>query len=770
MQRRQRASMARSSGTAILGAALALPAGAVRADVLPVNEPLSASTGGGVMAAADEGAAETGLTDVVVTATRQSTILQRTPVAVTVVTSADIAEQNVTTTRDLAGLVPGVTIVRSGITPLTQVFFIRGIGESDPIFDPAIAQYVDDVYLPRAINGLSDLTDIERVEILRGPQGTLFGDNADAGAIRYITKDPTDTTQANFDVGGGNFAAFQTHAYLSGALVAGFLDGSIAFAHDQHAGYTYDPTIDQHVNDQNTDGMRVKLLAKFSENLSALLTLDGLRDDSSTDYYTPVRLIVGGTLAKPVYAQPNINDSYASQPPLNHSWADGVSLKITDVLDEHLTAKSITAARGFAQDPANYNNDGEPLVPYNANHPAPVSISDNYIVYHDKEWTQEFQLQGNYGKFDFTSGIFFLYENFSSSRIGYLVSPGGAGTPAYPFDQVGDTQTTSGAAYAQGDYHITDRFTATLGLRYTVEHRRFAFEGIDDTFAGITLPLTNPATAADFTYLGDKTWYSLTPKYGLQYEFTQDIFGYASVSKGFRAGGYNNRAVSLASALPYNEESVTTYETGLKTESWDHRIRANLTLFYNDYDNLQQTATVVSPVNNTPVSVRTNAGSAHTEGFELETVVTPVAGFEWRNNASYLSTRYTSFANAGGPGIDATGNQLPYSPHWQFSSQAAYQLPLAIIGSVRIGADFTYETSYFSDVLNRPQNIIAAQGYSDAFVSYTTADGHWTASLTGRNLADRRAFQSLTYAGSQNSWDGPVSPPRTVFVKLAYVL
>src|ERR1700677_5106796 len=139
MQRRQRVSMARSSGTAILGAALALPAGAVRADVLPVNEPLSASTGGGVMAAADEDAAETGLTDVVVTATRQSTILQRTPVAVTVVTSADIAEQNVTTTRDLAGLVPGVTIVRSGITPLTQVFFIRGIGESGPIFDPATA-------------------------------------------------------------------------------------------------------------------------------------------------------------------------------------------------------------------------------------------------------------------------------------------------------------------------------------------------------------------------------------------------------------------------------------------------------------------------------------------------------------------------------------------------------------------------------------------------------------------------------------------------------
>ncbi|MEA3133709.1 MAG: iron complex outerrane recepter protein [Gammaproteobacteria bacterium] len=231
---------------------------------------------------------DTGLSDVVVTATRQSTKLQETPVAVTVMTGSDLAEQNLTTARDLAGKTPGVVILRSGITPLTQTFFIRGIGESDPIFDPAIAQYVDDVYLPRAINGLSDLTDIERVEVLRGPQGTLFGDNADAGAIRYITKDPTDKTAADFDIGGGNYSAFQAHAYISGAIITGKLDGSIAFAHDQHSGYTYDPTINQHVNDQNTNGFRGKLLAKLTDELTVLLTVDGLRDNSSTAYYTPV--------------------------------------------------------------------------------------------------------------------------------------------------------------------------------------------------------------------------------------------------------------------------------------------------------------------------------------------------------------------------------------------------------------------------------------------------------------------------------------------------
>ncbi len=751
---------------ALNGAGIACAAGGVEVDNSAELSSLDTTAPLDTTATSADG----GLSDIVVTATRQSTKVQETPVAVTVITNSDIGEQDITTARDLAGKTPGVTILRGGITPLTETFFIRGIGESDPIFDPAIAQYVDDVYLPRAINGLSDLTDIERVEILRGPQGTLFGDNSDAGAIRYITREPTDATAGSFDVGGGNYGTFQTHGYLSGAILPGLLDGSVAFAHDSHDGYTYDPTIGQRVNNQNTNGFRAKLLARFSDSWSALLSLDGLRDDSDTAYYTPVLRIVGGTLAKPVYAGSNLNDSYASQRPLNHSWADGVSLKVTDVFSEHLTFKSISAGRGFAQDPVNYNNDGEPLVPYNANYPTPVSISDNLIVYKDKEWTQEFQAQGNYDKFDFSSGLYYLYENFSSNRIGYVVNAGGVGKPAYPFDQIGDTQTTTGALYTQGDYHFTDRLTGTLGLRYTIEHRRFAFEGVDDDFAGEPLPLTNPATAADFRYLGGKDWYSFTPKYGVQYKIADGLFGYASVSKGFRAGGFNNRAVSLASALPYNEENVTTYETGLKSDWWDNRLRANLTGFFNDYRNLQQTATVISPVNDTPVSVRTNAGTAHTEGFELETVVEPVAGLQWTNDASYLDTRYLSFLNAGGPGVNATGNQLPFSPRWTLYSQGAYELPLHVPGAVRIGADVSFQTSYFSDVLNRPQNVIGSQTYSDAFVSYAAPDGHWVASLTGHNLADRRYFQSLSYAGSRNSWEGPVSAPRTVFFKISYTL
>ncbi len=713
-----------------------------------------------------------GLKDVVVTATRHATKLQKTPVAVTVVTGKDLAEQNATTTRSLAGKTPGVLIARGGITPLTEIFFIRGIGNSDPIFDPNVGQYVDDVYLPRAINGLGDLTDIQRIEVLRGPQGTLFGDNSDAGAIRYLTKDPTDVTAANFDISGGSYGTLDAHAYVAGPLVPGKLDGSIAYAHDQNNGYTYDPTIGKHVNNQYTDGARAKLLATISPDLTVLFEADGLLDRSDTGYYSPIHPIIGGTLAKPIYGPADKNDSYTSQEPLNHSWVGGVSLHVTYNIDPHLTFKSISAYRGFSQNPINYNNDGEPLVDYNLAYDHPVSISDNVIDYREQELSQEFQLLGNYDQFDYTSGLYLLHENFASNRIGYVVAPNGAGAaPAFPEDQIGDTKTTDYAVYTQGDYHFTDKLTGTLGGRYTIENRDFTFQGVYDTLTGIPIP----NYPLDFTNAGElrnKTWYSFTPKYGVSYQFTPTVYGYGTISEGFNAGGFNNRASSRPTALPYDEENVTTYELGLKTDLLNHRLRVNTTVFYNSYQNLQQTATVVSPINNTPVTVRTNAGSAHTDGVELETIAEPLDGLILTNEVSYLNTVYDNFADSG-KNLDtgaasATGNQLPFSPRWQLYSQLVYTLPLQLKGQTKIGADISYETAYDSDIFNYWQNRIGAQAYTDAFVSYTTEDGHWTASLNGKNLFNRLQYQSLSWAGYNNSWEGQVSPPTTITAKLAY--
>ncbi len=312
----------------------------------------------------------------------------------------------------------------------------------------------------------------------------------------------------------------------------------------------------------------------------------------------------------------------------------------------------------------------------------------------------------------------------------------------------------------------------------------FDFQGVYDTQQGVYIPPTPGAPTStpggyaavnDFTYHGDKTWYSLTPKYGLSYQFAPTLFGYASVSKGFDAGGFNNRASSLATALPYNQENVTTYEVGVKTDWLDHRLRVNLTGFYNDYQGLQQTASVISPVTNGLVSVRSNAGRAHTEGFELETVFQPIAGLRFTGNASYLKTRFDTFPNAGTTVVagktvvvGATGNQLPISPAWQLYGAVDYRIPVDLHGDLRIGGDITFETSYFSDVFNYAQARIPDQAYADVYANYTPKDSPWSFTLAVRNLADRLQFQSLTWGGTPNLWEGPVSPPRTVFFKIAY--
>ena len=186
---------------------------------------------------------------------------------------------------------------------------------------------------------------------------------------------------------------------------------------------------------------------------------------------------------------------------------------------------------------------------------------------------------------------------------------------------------------------------------------------------------------------------------------------------------------------------------------------------------------MISPITNAFVSVRANANRAHTEGFELETAAQPIDGLTLTANASYLKTEFDSFANAAATVVNgktvllgATGNQLPLSPAWQLFGGADYRVPIDLHGDLRLGGDVTYESSYYSDVFNYKQGKVAPQSFIDAYISYAPKDSHWLFTLTGRNLASRVDYQSITWGGTPNLWEGPVSPPRTVFLKIAYKL
>jgi len=753
--------------------------------------------------------------DIVVTATRKETRLQQTPVAVSVIGAAFRAEQNVITARDLAGQIPGLYTAPSGITPLTNTFFIRGIGNSDPIFDPTVGVYIDDVYLPRAINGMSDLTDVERVEVLRGPQGTLFGANSAGGAIRYVTRAPSDRLDLRSDIGYGNYNTVNAHGYVSGALVPGMLTASVAVAHDQHDGYTWNPSLQTRVNNQNTTGGRVKLVFTPNNRLKITLSGDGTIDHSQAAQYVattynatnPALSNLGAITAGTLYAptqfstyQPNV--SYAGRYPVNYSHAGGASARVDYTLDQHLKLHVISALRGFDQAPVNYNNDGQNRLPYNSAQPRAVDISDNYITYRQHSFTQEVQVQGDWKALDFTGGLYYLFENFSSDRIGYVTGLPTSDTalPAAPFDQIAKTRSFNYSAYLQGNWHVSDRLTLTAGGRYIIQRRGFTFSGINDDLDGNpinpalypqvltggaipALGVTVAASQVNFnngSILNQKTWRAFTPKLGISYQVTPDFFVFADYAKGFDAGGFNNRALNLATALPYDPENVNTYEAGIKTDWLDHHLRVNLTGFYNDYSNLQTSVSAYSPVSSTYVSTRGNAPAAHTDGFELETSAQPTRRVALTFNATYLETRYDDYAApAYGtvPAYSYTGKQFAAQPKWQYFGSASWSVPIDGHGTLKIGASGNYLTSYFSDTLNSAQYRIAAHGYANAFVTYQTPDQHWTFTLTARNLTNSFYYSSLSpvgavlragpYAGTQLV-QGAQNPPRTIFFKAAF--
>lgn len=755
------------------------------------------------------------LSDIVVTATRKETKLQSTPVAISVIGEEFRRTQNVITTRDLAGQIPGLYTAPSGITPLTNTFFIRGIGNSDPIFDPTVGVYIDDVYLPRAINGMSDLTDVERVEVLRGPQGTLFGANSAGGAIRYVTRTPTDTFQASGDVGYGNYNTVNAHAYVAGGLVPGLLAASVAIARDQHDGYTWNPSLQDHVNNQKTTGGRIKLVFTPTSKLKITLAADGTIDHSQAAQYVATTYnptnpalsnlgaITGGTFYSPTALAPyQANVSYAGRYPINRSHSGGVTGRIDYAFTDHLSLHAITALRGFDQDPVNYNNDGQNRLPYNSAQPRAVDISDNYITYKQHSFTQELQLQGNWRRFDFTGGLYYLFENFRSDRIGYVTGLPQSDTalPAAPFDQIGKTVTRNYSAYLQANYHLTDRLTLTAGGRYITIHRAFDFRGVNDDLNGNAIdPATYPqvltggaipalgvavaATQVNFTnaaVLNEKTWHAFTPKAGISWQVTPTAFLFASYAKGFDAGGFNNRALNLATALPYEPETVNTYEGGIKTDWFDRRLRINATGFYNDYSNLQTSVSAYSPISGTYVSTRGNAPSAHTDGFELETSAQPITALTLGFNVTYLKTRYDDYsAPAYGtvPAYNYTGKVFATQPEWQYFASASYAVPVGGLGSFTFGGSVNWQTSYFSDTLNSAQYRIPPKHFINGFIGFQTANRHWDFTLTGRNLGNSFYFTSLTpigaaikagpYAGTL-LLQGAQNPPRTIFFKVAY--
>ena len=661
-----------------------------------------ASTSLAAFASDATGVDEARLPEVTVTAERRETSLQKTPVTVNVVDADVLEKRAVNKLSDLAGLAAGVNVPNR--FPNTQSVFIRGIGSSRPIGNPSVGWYLDDVYIPRSFGSslLGNLPDIERIEILHGPQGTLYGQNTSSGALKIVSRQPSEKTRAWASVGAGNQGQFETRGYLAGSLSPDLLSASVALASSQIDGDVDNEFRNDKVNDANSKQFHTIWRLTPSDDFTATLSVDGLHGHYSSGA-TPLNY--PGSAKRKNFSDINTHQNYDS---------GGISLKLEGGVSDHLSWKSVSAYRNFDVD-----------MPSDDPYPTYLSGFDQDL--NQDQYSQEFQLIGDYDRFHFITGLMLWHENFKMDRLSWNRNS---------FSIIDSNSTTESVGlYGQGTYDFTDKLALTLGLRLNKEWRE-----MDSAAYRSDAQRQRLAQLYSVKDL-KKEYQSVTPKVTLNYQWTPELLTYATWAVGETSGGWNAASATRAIAdVPVDPEQVTAYEIGLKSTTWDGRLRNNIALFYNDYQDYQ--ASISNPVIGGQLvsgAVIANAGKAHTYGAEWESSFKASQALELHLTLAYLRTRFDEFLNpTGSANTDFTGSELPFAPRWSGSVGSTYSVPLANGADLRFSADVRSESTSFTETSATNEHTkMPATTYLDGSVFYTTADAGWTFSLTGKNLLNK---------------------------------
>lgn len=689
--------------------------------------------------AQEAGAEPAKVDEVVVTAQRRSERLQDVPAAVTAVSAQALQNAQAATLGDLQSFAPNLTLHEGDAS--NAVVYIRGVGQIDSLAfaDPGVGIYVDDVYLGRAQGAFLDVYDVDRIEVLRGPQGALYGRNTIGGAVKFVSTPLTNDFGGRAEVAGGDYGQIQAKASVNVPIVEDRLLAKAAFDVTRRDGYATNAHTGQDEGDKRLTAGRLALEWRASEDLTFRLNLDGSRDDPKTSR-TPAR-------ATPVFGYPATrNDPFrvdANFDGLNETKTGGVSLVADWRISDTLSAKSISAYRRMSYK-ADLDLDA-----------TPASIFGVYDRENQNQLSQELQLTYAAERLHAVGGLFFFHE--TDRTFSGLLGP----DIALVTGSVNDQKTNSYAAYGQGTYDLTERVSLTAGLRYTREYKHFArtqkfFDPSTPfpiVYSGPGLLVTDFATKAD--------WSSLSPKVGVDVHVTPDVLAYATASRGFKSGGFDGRANDAAGAAPYRPETLWAYEAGLKSSLMDHRLVANLALFWNDYKDLQLSS-FVADQNGSFAALFTNAGKATMRGVELELSARPTPDLTLNANVGYLDAHYDEYIGPGGVDI-SNQRHLVNAPKWDGRIGGTYRFDVGPRGAVIVGADLAYRSKTYPTVSS--SEVLAQDGYGlvSAFVRYEHDEGRWWAQLGGKNLTDRRYIEhgfdlsdslgyQLAYYGDPRTW------------------
>jgi iron complex outermembrane recepter protein len=689
------------------------------------------------------GAEGAGLPEVVVSAERVSTLARTTPVSVGVVGRREIEAKGIVDLHDLVGVVAGMT-VPNGFSNMPQAVAIRGVGASQPAMSQAVGIYVDDVPLVRGYaTALWDLPDVERIEVLRGPQGTLYGQNSSGGAVKFITRDPVPERQAWVSAGAGNLGALEARGYVTGALAGDRLAGSLAFSRRVNDGFGYNATLHERINKLDVAQFQGKLRWTGTAGLDAVFAVDGLQDRSDTN-------TVNFPLNDP-HAAPRTSFTPAGPGPFKRN-SGGASLRLSWQLADRVRFKSISAVRRYVDDPTVADFGGRATQRFTV---------DQTVA--QTAWSQEFQLQRTGESFTWTTGLMLVRDEFDFHRY-TLAYPVGAPAPGYT-EALTFQKTTDAGLYGQGRYALTPATGLTFGAR--VYHTR---QSGHNALWRSTAAHARTANVYDAAGLATASS-GVLPRLGIDHRLTPDTFVYANLARGEKFGGFNRAAESLTSARTATDpERVTTFEAGSKSRLSGGRVTVDVALFYNDY-RAYLAALNGLRINGVQLTdaVLFNAGNAATYGADLDVGVRLGARTRWTAAVELLHSRFGSFVNpSGATATDYVGNRLPNAPRVSLGTGVTHQAPLASGAALAADLSVQYIGRQASEVSNNPLLEIPAQTYWNAAATYRAAARHWSYSLRLKNIGNK-AYPMLRNRIPALGLDSTFyNAPRTVLASVRY--
>ena len=616
--------------------------------------------------------------EITVSAQRRDEPLQKVPMAVTVLDTRTLDEQRITTVDEIYARTPGFSFGQfNAVQPQP---YVRGIGSTDDSAsgDNSVVIFIDEVYVGRAGAFDVDLYDLERVEVLRGPQGTLWGKNAVGGAISIITEKPGPSLKAIGQATVGNYERAELFATVGGPL-GDTASGKISVSKRDRDGYTLHSLTGNRLHDEDSLAMRGHLALSPSDSVEVLLSADFQEDDLAGNARVDAQIGLG-------------------------------------------TFTSITAYRSsdfqFQED---FDGTERGLIVDNVDEDA-------------EQLTQELRLTSSSGgQWSWVAGLYYLREkvdrfdfnDFSGNDAGiallFGLPPGLLPSFKVTYDQ--ENTTESYAVFGQAKLAASDRVTVSFGGRYTTEKKDARIRGIGFDPVGAFLE-------APYSVDVSESWDNFSPQVSVDVAVKEGVLVYATASRGFKSGGFNGSANSGASAsTPFDPEEATNIELGLKTQTLGNRLLFNAAAFYTDYRDLQ----VFQLIEGARLVID-NAADATSQGFELELAARPFEGLNISTGYAYLDAQYDAFVDD--QGNDFSGNALTRAPENSGHVAIDYSLPTGERGVVTLGGEYLYQSEIFFD----PDNfqLVGDDGHSllNAHVAFETASGHWRVTAWGKNLSE----------------------------------